>query len=199
MRILICCFFGFMFSNTILLLGQKKNYDWGYIITKKEDTIHGWISDRKEGSFAELFKKIRFKEEGKLFKRKFTPNQIMGYGYLDSDFVSLPLQEKNEFFKLRYYLINNSKRQFLKVVKRTECLHYYLVEFIQENNYIESFPLFYIPGTNEMVRVTQGIFGMKKKRLAEYFNHCPDLVQAIEKKKVKDAMEVYEFYCQKCN
>ena len=45
-----------------------------------------------------------------------------------------------------------------------------------------------------MVRVTQGIFGLKKKRLAEYFKDCPELVQKIEFKELKRPFEIAQFY-----
>jgi len=49
-----------------------------------------------------------------------------------------------------------------------------------------------------MVRVTQGILGLKRKRLIEYFWDCPDLVQAIEKKELNEIHEVYNFYLEYC-
>ena len=49
-----------------------------------------------------------------------------------------------------------------------------------------------------MVRVTQGILGLKRKRLVEYFWDCPTLVQAIEKKKLNKIDEVYDFYLESC-
>ena len=48
-----------------------------------------------------------------------------------------------------------------------------------------------------MVRVTQGILGLKRNRLVEYFWDCPDLVMAIEKKKLKEINEVYNFYLER--
>ncbi len=49
-----------------------------------------------------------------------------------------------------------------------------------------------------MVRVTQGIMGLKQKRLVEYFNDCPALVKAINNKTLNTAPEVYNFYMNEC-
>jgi len=51
---------------------------------------------------------------------------------------------------------------------------------------------------DEMVRVTQGILGLKRNRLKEYFQNCPELVDAIEKKEMDEILEVYYFYMNQC-
>ena len=44
------------------------------------------------------------------------------------------------------------------------------------------------------VRVTQGILGLKKKRLTEYFRDCPELIYKIENGELKDPVEIANFY-----
>lgn len=181
------------------LSAQKKGYDWGYIITEKGDTIEGWISDRASGSFSALHGKLRFKKEGQLFKKKYSPNDVLGYGYLGTHFVSIPLIETTQFFKTRYLIRSGANRQFLRVIERNDCLKHYEVEFVQDDNFeIDSYPVFHIPGSGEMVRVTQGILGLKKKRLSEYFSSCPNLVIAIDSKEITTLQGVYTFYCGQC-
>lgn len=180
-------------------LAQKKGYDRGYVITERSDTLEGWVSDRTTGSFSDFHGKIRFKRKGKLFKKKFTPNDILGYGYLEAHFVSLPLIETTRFFKTSYLLKRGADRKFLRVIERNACLNHYEIEFIEDDNFIiDSYPVFHIPGSREMVRVTQGILGLKKKRLSEYFDECNLLVQAIKSEQVTNLQDVYEFYCGKC-
>jgi len=67
-----------------------------------------------------------------------------------------------------------------------------------ESNYLDYTPLFYKEGSDEMVRVTQGILGLKRKRLIEYFWDCPELAQAIDKKELNEIDEVYNFYLENC-
>lgn len=45
-----------------------------------------------------------------------------------------------------------------------------------------------------MVRATQGIFGLKKKLLSNYFKECPELVEKINNKKMKSVEDVLTFY-----
>ena len=50
-----------------------------------------------------------------------------------------------------------------------------------------------------MVRVTQGILGLKRERLMEYFGDCGVLVEALSNRNtLKEADEVYEFYLDNC-
>ena len=53
-------------------------------------------------------------------------------------------------------------------------------------------------GSNEMVRVTQGILGLKRKKLIRYFYDYPDLVYAIQAKELNEIHEVYDFYLDRC-
>jgi hypothetical protein len=49
-----------------------------------------------------------------------------------------------------------------------------------------------------MVRITQGILGLKRNRLMEYFQDCWDLVEAIREKQLNEIYEVYDFYNNNC-
>ncbi|MFT5735908.1 MAG: hypothetical protein ACI9SG_000241, partial [Maribacter sp.] len=44
------------------------------------------------------------------------------------------------------------------------------------------------------VRANQGIFGVKKKRLASLLSDCPGLSQKILNREFKHVFEVLEFY-----
>ena len=199
MRVLIFLILLFLTSFSSQVFAQKKGYDWGYIITERGDTVEGWISDRATGSFSDFHGKLRFKREGKLFKNKYAPDDILGYGYLGVHFVSLPLVESSRLFKTSYLLRNGADRIFLRVVERNECLNHYEIEFIQDDSFIIlSYPVFHKPGSREMVRITQGVLGLKKKRLSEYFSDCNSLLQAIDSQQITTLQEVYDFYCDKC-
>ena len=184
-------------SIMVQLHAQKKDYHKGYIVTFDGDTLEGMLMDRSSGSFSELYKRVRFKPI-KGFKKKYGADKILGYGYSGHVFESVPLAEKFELYRFRYYINKNNDRIFLKVLRK-ESLNYYQMEYMEEdNNYINFIPLFHIPGSNEMVRVTQGILGLKRKRLVEYFRECPELVKAIEEKTLKETLEVFDFYLNRC-
>jgi len=178
---------------------QKNGYSRGYIITYEGDIVEGQVKDRSSGSFFELYKRIRFKPDNAAFKKKYSPDEILGYGINDQYFESVPLYEETAFFKFRYYIYEDSDRVFLKLSSSDADLTYFHWEYVDsESNYLDYTPLFYREGSNEMVRVTQGIRGLKRKRLCEYFRDCPDLTQAIAKKELNEIEEVYDFYLEAC-
>ena len=126
----------------------------------------------------------------------------MGFGverYMEQHFVSIPLHMDTEFFKFRYYVNPSAEYVFLKRIQSHPSLDYYHLEFTDDDsNFIDFVPLFHKPKSNEMVRVTQGLLGLKKKRLSEYFSDCPELVEDIQNKKIKDVLSLYESYVYWC-
>jgi len=195
-RYVLLILFAFLIVQT---QAQKKGYSQGYIINTEGETVEGWIKDRSTGTFLDLYKQIRFKPDDALIKRKYSPAEIQGYGFNDQHYESLPLQEESAFFKFRYYLDDSYDRVFLRIVSGNENLTYYHWEYVDgESNHLDYIPLFHRSGSNEMVRVTQGILGLKRNRLVEYFWDCPELVRAIETKELKEIHEVYNFYLEHC-
>jgi len=177
------------------LHAQKKGYARGYIITHEGETVEGWVKDRSTGTFMELYTKVRFKPADGGLARRYSPDEILAYGTDNQHFESLPIYEESAFFQFRYYLHDNYKRSFLKLIARDQDLSYYHWEYVDgDSNYLDFVPLFCREGSNEMVRVTQGILGLKRKRLIEYFQDCPDLVMAIYEREVDEIWEVYDFY-----
>ena len=178
---------------------QKKGYSQGYIINSEGETIEGWVKDRSTGTFIELYSRIRFKGENRSYNKRYSASEIQGYGYNNQHFESMPLMEESQFFNFRYYLDDSYDRDFLKVMAWTDDLTYYHWEYIDsESNYVDYIPLFHRPGSSEMVRVTQGILGLKRKKLMEYFRDCPSLVHALEQKQLSQIDQVFDFYTQRC-
>jgi hypothetical protein len=178
---------------------QKKGYAPGYIINPEGEIAEGRVKDRSSGTFMDLYKRIRFKPDDGGFRRKYGPDDILGYGYDDLHYESVPLREESAFFRFRYYLDENYDRVFLKVVSSEKDLTYFQWEYVDdESSYLDYIPLFYRDGSGEMVRVTQGVLGLKRNRLAEYFRDCPELVRAIENKQLNEIEEVYYFYLERC-
>lgn len=184
-----------------LLNAQKKGFYEGYIIEHSGDTVRGYVKDRSPEPFVSLYDKIRFKEGGRSRTKKYGPEDILGYGYQNQDFVSMRLREESSFFKFRYYADPAAPMVFLKVIERSERLVYFEQLFVHDDNdYLDAFPLFYRPGSNEMVRVTRGIFGFRKKRLLEYFADCPALVKELSSANatIRNVPELYAFLIANC-
>lgn len=183
----------------IPLQAEDKDYTKGFIITLDGDTIEGWVKDRSSGTFPELYKRIRFKTGSSLLRKKYGPDQILAYSRNGQLYASLPLYEETAFFAFRYYLSDSYEYVFLRVIARDEPLTYYHWEYMDaDNNCLDYIPLFYLDGSNQMVRVTQGVLGLKRKRLIEYFHDCYKLQDAIYQKRLNKIDEVYNFYLSHC-
>ena len=181
------------------LPAQKRGYERGYVVTVKGDTLRGWVKDRSAEPFVELYRRIRFRPEGKRGRRKYGADQIRGYGAGGRIYEALPLREESAFFRFRYYLDPGAAPSFLKVIRKEGPLTWYEKEFTyDDNNYLDFYPLLHLRGSHEMVRVTQGILGLKKKRLAEYFQDCPGMAFALEEGDLSEVEQVFRFYLDSC-
>lgn len=180
---------------------QSKGFVAGYILTKNGDTLNGFIKDRYPEPFVSLYDKLRFRQKEKSRTKKFSPDAILGYGFANEHYISMRLREESNFFKFRYYTDATAPKVFLRVQKRTPKLWYLEQLYLDDDNaYLDTIPFFYKPGSRELVRVTQGIFGFKKKRLMAYFYDCPAVVQALSKEKVElqGILELYNFCVANC-
>ncbi|MGB5315326.1 MAG: hypothetical protein WBN56_04945 [Robiginitalea sp.] len=100
---------------------------------------------------------------------------------------------------MNYRTDPNQKPLFLKVVKRNPNLILYEWEYEEDgSSYVDSFPLFYRPDQDKWVRVTQGIFGLKRKKLVPFFLDCPQLALGIQDKSIKTPYEILEFWEGSC-
>ncbi len=184
----------------LTLSAQFRGYSQGYVVLHDGDTLEGFVKDRSIGVFSDLYQKVKFKRTRRSFRKKYRADHLLGYGYNGMIFESISLREETAFFKFRYYVDPRARRVFLKLILRNEGLSYYHLEFIQDdNNFIDFVPLFYKPGSPEMVRVTQGVFGLKRERLAEYFRECPRMARALEEKELRSILDVYQFYLDRCS
>lgn len=180
-------------------LSQKKGFNKGYIVNLEGDTITGWVQDRNPGIISDIYEKIRFIKKGKKKKRKYSPNQIQGYGYNGMSFESIGLEVQMVRLVSKYYVHPDNEKMFLKLINKNDILTLYEEEYIYEQGEsIDSYPLLYKNGSKQMVRVTQGVFGLKKKRLAEYFNDCSNLINAINMEQVTSERGVFDYYSNNC-
>ena len=194
----------FSLSLILMLFGieqlpaQKKGYAQGYIVTLEGDTVKGAVKDRSGEPFENLYSKIRFKKNGRL-KKKFRPDQIRGYGYAKSHFEAVQVEELSSFFRFEYRSNSRAEPVFLKVVRRSPNLVLYEWEYVQDDSsYLESFPLFFRTDTEVWVRATQGIFGLKRKKLTPFFKDCPKLVQGLSDKSLNNVYEILEVWEDNC-
>jgi len=176
-----------------LAFGQK-HYQGGYIITIKNDTLTGLVKDRKPQPFGKLYKKIHFKGKNTI-RRKYSAEQIAGYKQGDSQYESLWIDVSQNIFKANYTSTPNSgEKCFLKIIIKGYLSYYHWEYQDSESGYIDEIDLYKRMDEPSFERVTQGILGLKKKRLAEYFQDCPELISKIESGELKEPVEIANFY-----
>ena len=173
-------------------LGQK-DFQNGYIVTNENDTLIGLVKDRKEPPFGKLYDKVIFKKGRK--KKKYGPKDIIAYKRGYNQFESLWIQDNTYPFQGKYLSNPNyGNKEFLKVIVKG-YLSYYHWEFEDsESDYIDAIGLYKREDEDSFARVSQGIFGLKKKYLAKYFRDYPDLASKIEYGELKDPVEIVRIY-----
>lgn len=177
---------------------SQKGYEYGTVITNKNDTIQALIKDRGYGIHGSRYKKIRVKDGGLIAKR-YSPYDIKSYSVgndmYESVWLSSTLRGLREVFVSER---NQGKKHFLKVVvSGTVSLYYWEIRDYESgtNDYIE---LIKRKHQQEYIRASQGIFGLKTKRLAEYFSDCSLLVEKLNANELKNAVDVVNFYNSNC-
>jgi len=169
------------------------DYELGYIITNSNDTIKGFVKDRKTHPFGKLYDKIRFKNSSE--KRKYSPQQILGYKQGNRVFESLWLEISPALIDESYTIDPKSgEKQFLKVDQKGYLTLYQMEITDPDSDYIDQIPLFKKEGENYLIRVTQGMFGLKKRNLQTYFKNCPELMKKVEHQELKTPREIAVFY-----
>jgi len=187
-NIILCLLNCLLFSISIY---AQKDFEKGYIVTNNKDTLAGFVKDRKQPPFGKLYKKIYFKKKHK--KKKYKPNQIIAYKQGAREYESIWVDISSHLINEKYASIpNHGEREFLKVIEKG-YLTYYQREF-EYSDYIDQIDLFKRDNEDYLVRVSQGVFGLRKKSLAAYFNDCPELVEKIKNNELKTAIEITRFY-----
>jgi len=193
---LLVCLLG---GCSLELPAQKKDFYRGWVVLPEGDTLYGRVKDRSSGPYGELLKKIRFLPDGKRSRHSYGPNQLQAYAVGNQIFECIPLYEDSEFFRFDYCIDYKRDAVFLKLIAREGPLSWYHWETMDaESSYIDYVPLFHKEGSMQMVRVTQGILGLKKNRLTDYFPACPELKEALENKSLRESGEVFDFLLDHC-
>lgn len=172
---------------------SQKNFEEGYVVLRSHDTLYGFVKDRKPHPFGSLYKKIKFK--GKRGKSKYGPKEILAYKRGGGIFESLWIQDSGRLLDQNYTSIEGSgKPVFLKVVAKGYLTYYHLEFEDADSGYIDYIDYFKKEDNSSLVRVSQGLFGLRRKNLASFFNDCPELARNIKEKRIKDPIDIVQFY-----
>lgn len=174
----------------------QNNFVKGYIITRKNDTLHGEIKDRFPARIGYAIDKVEFKDkEGNI--KKFTPRKLKGYSKLDKlDYMSIILGSYQYYGRIvlegpvrLLHMKRNSQGVTMMPAKDT----------IHDKNYekkilnIEDVYYLYNKEKNKFYR----LYSSKLIYAAEdCFSDYKELVDMIEKKQLKysDIHEIVKKY-----
>lgn len=197
MKIHVCLLLICVGFTSVSIVAQSSDFEDGFVILKSGDTLFGQVKDRSEEPFGKLYKKVRLKREGKLFNKRFRPADLKSYKKGGEYFESLWLKETAEFLKFRYYTQEGiGKEVFLKVILSGELTYYQQEWRDPESGYYLYIPFFRNTGSRELVRVTQGLLGLRRKAVATYLSDKPELAERIRSGEKLTAYEITELYNQ---
>jgi hypothetical protein len=203
MRILILSSFWVCLSSLSLVGQQSKAGD--YLVLYPNDTLFGKVSYLDDNdAWHRFYRKVRIEgENGK--RKKFARKLIRSFRAADAVYESFYLiQESPEWPKIflvnPYYEIDPEKgsHYFLKRIRKDRLSGYELEWIDEDNSSLRSFSLLKKAKDSYLVRADQGIFGLKKKVLFEYFSDCAELQNALEQDEVDRVDQLLEFYNSRC-
>ncbi|MCH7396469.1 hypothetical protein MM236_00655 [Belliella sp. DSM 107340] len=172
---------------------KKFNYKQGSVTLKNGKTIYGNVANIKHGFRDQLLDKIRIKPNDKSLSKKYRPSKISGFSMGDRKFVSWRVKRNNALLK-EAYSIHSGKKHKVFELQSEGYLSIYLEYFLDDDLQIQSVPFFLKRDETIMVRATQGVFGLKRKFLSDYFADCPQLVDLIDENSITSPDEVATFY-----
>jgi hypothetical protein len=186
-----------LLSYSSVLYSQGR-FQEGYIIINDGTVLYGLVKDRKEAPFAKIHSKVRFRKNS-LITRRYGPGKIIGYKSGDRTYESLWFDSRNRFLKTSYLSKPGyGKKVFLRVDYKGNLTLYQLEWVDQESGLFDEFPLFKRQNDDYFIRVTQGILGLRKNDLIEYFSDCRELRILIDNAGIKNPEEIARFYNDNC-
>ena len=141
---------------------------------------------------------MRFRD-GSFFTKRYSPEKITGYKVGEMLYESLWLDVRTAFLKTSYWSIPGAgEKRFMNVVVQ-DYLSCYQLEFLDhDSGSTESITLFKRQDDDQFIRVTQGIFGLRKNSLRDYFGDCPGLIEKMDNGELKFPVEIALYYKQNC-
>ena len=174
---------------------QSGGFAQGYIVKNNGDTLRGAIKDRTKLPYEKKYKKILFRGRGMTEARYYSARKIAKYCIGSDCHQSLWMYSKQKFVhETHISQSGEGDKVFMKIVVDGYLSLYYYEFNDAESHTIDYIPFFKRKDEAELVRVTQGIFGLKKQLLVKYFADYPALADKIEKGEIKSPIEIAEYY-----
>lgn len=183
-------------------LKSQESHTRDHITLLNGETIYGEIVFMEQRNWStQYLKKIRVKTtEGK--RKKYHTDKVASFTANGADFEIFRLEQSANLFSSDHARFQIDRKNgdvyILKRITKGALSHYTFDWWEQGESLQMSMDLFRKEGDPFFVRATQGLLGLKRKLLANYFSDCPDLVEKIRDKSLKNADEVATYYNVNC-
>ena len=182
------------------LMAQATSKD--YLVLAAGDTLYGHVDPIDErGPGFKYYKKIRFTGPGGK-KKKYKREDVSAFRVKNENYEGFWLSQSSQKILLlnpRYDIDpRDGEKHFLRVVSKGELSHYLLEWWEQGESLLMSMDLLKKEEDFFLMRVTQGLLGLKRKVLISYLQDCQQLTERVEQKQLNTVREVVDFYDENC-
>jgi hypothetical protein len=190
-----------LLSTQASLVAQTSN-TLDYLVLNIGDTLYGNVKHiDQRGLNPKYYKKIRLTDTyGK--KKKYKRKVVSAFRVNNTSYEGFWLNQSSQkiIFLNPKYDINPQKgeKYFLRVVSKGKLSHYELEWWDQEESTLLRMDLLKKEEDQFFIRATQGLLGLKRKVLVNYFPNCPDLKEQIKQRQLKEVWQVVDFYNSNC-
>ncbi|WPP49687.1 hypothetical protein [Catalinimonas niigatensis] len=173
-----------------------------YLVLNMGDTLYGNIKHIDEsGTIRKYYKKIRFTDRyGK--QKKYKRKEVSAFSVNNTHYEGFWLNQSSQKIILvnpRYDIdAKNGEQYFLKVMRKGKLSHYQLEWFEQGESLLSGMDLLKKEGDPFFIRATQGLLGLKRKVLLDYFSDCAKLQEQIKERQLNEVGQVVDFYHTHC-
>ncbi|GAA5043559.1 hypothetical protein GCM10011506_46890 [Marivirga lumbricoides] len=188
-----------LFALSTIPSFAQEGFIEGYIITTQQDTLYGEVKDRTREPFGKLYRKIRLKQNGKLFTKKYSPSDVISYRKGEDLFESIWLKEKSEFFKTVYISEKGvGEQRFLKVVLKGDVSYYHVEWRDPDSGYYDYHGYLINRISDKSLYIRFDLFGISKKKVITYLNDCSAIINLLEEgddPSIQDMVTIYNTEC----
>ena len=196
LKLLLSLFVGIVMLNGEIL--AQRRYEKGFVVLNSGDTLQGKVRDGASFFGTALNTRLKYKQ-GWWFAKKYYARELLGYQVGQEKYETIWYSTPPTLFSSTLIVIpGTGQAEFFRVLEKGALTLYTLNQRSADTDYFDYIPYLKKENSREMVRATQGIFGLKKKLLAEYFEDCPKLSEAITEKKLDSVFDVIEYYNKYC-
>ena len=195
-------FFLLLVSIQALSVAQT-NVNSDYLVVTNGDTLYGIVKYIDSKSVhPKYYKKIRLIDISG-HKKKFKKKDVSAFRVNNTIYEGFWLNQSSEKFQLlnpKYDIDTRNREQyFLKLVNKGNLSHYELEWWEQGESTLLWMDLLKKDEDDFFIRATQGVFGLKRKVLLDYFFNCLKIQEKINQKDLNKVWKIVDYYNKQCN